>query len=99
MYWSFASWRGTVVAPDSPYRVILDEEVARRTQELTDEVSRLKDELAADPVRLAFAKFHERVNTAQPKPEPEAEKPVAVAAEPARPPQQQRQQQGQGRRR
>jgi hypothetical protein len=61
MYWSFVSWRSTVVDPEGPYRIVLEEAVAARTQELEAEVERLKALLAADPVRVALDGIQDKI--------------------------------------
>lgn len=83
MYWSFASWRTTVLHPDSPYLAILEAEVHKRTQELQDRINELEAKIARDPAIVAFERFHEMVQTRPPDPEPTvAERLVTVPEEP-----------------
>jgi len=57
MYWCFASWRTTVVDPNSPYAIILEEEVERRTTVLKERIEQLEALLAADPIQAAAAQM------------------------------------------
>lgn len=63
MYWSFASWRTTVVHPDSPYKDILEAEVQKRTEHLQERINELEMRLARDPVIQAFERFHKTVES------------------------------------
>lgn len=49
MYWSFASWRTSVVDPDGPYGIVVEEAVRARTFELQERIAYLEAQLAADP--------------------------------------------------
>lgn len=62
-YWSFSAWRTTVVDPNGPYKDILEEEVQRRTEELTERIRHLERELASDPMRIAVSKIQQRVDS------------------------------------
>lgn len=72
-YWSFPAWRTTVVDPNSPYKTILDDEVERRTEQLSLRIRDLERELAQDPMRVAFKRIEDRLAADTPMVHPAAD--------------------------
>jgi hypothetical protein len=84
MYWCFASWRTSVVDPDGPYAIVVEEAVQKRTQELKDRIATLEAALASDPVRSSLAQFNRHMAKYVPLPPPSDVK--ATEEVPAPPP-------------
>jgi hypothetical protein len=89
MYWSFVSWRTTVVDPDGPYAVVIEELVQARTEKLQKRIDQLEKQLASDPVRVALDGIQDKISlpghlieTHEPKPPPPKRQRERVTFEP-----------------